>query len=137
MRRVAAIVMSLSLAACATDAPDTPSPYPPTVKPSPSSLVFDDTDTCESLRSQFDRRASNEAYLAKQAAVLDYERVFAAVIMLGVNLLALNSTTEALAEARGDLLAIRDELAARRCDPVPDVVFSRPSARTQGGSYFN
>lgn len=137
MRRAAAVVLGLALAACATDAPDTPSPYPPTVKPSPSTLVFGNTDTCETLRALFDRREGNEANLAKQAAVLDYERVFAAVIMLGVNLLALNRTTEALAEVRGDMLAIRGEMAARGCEPVPEVVFSTPSARTQGGSYFN
>ena len=63
MRRAAAVVLGLALAACATDAPDTPSPYPPTVKPSPSTLVFGNTDTCETLRALFDRREGNEANL--------------------------------------------------------------------------
>jgi len=123
------------LASCATDAPEGPSPYPPTVKPSPTTLTFDGTETCDSLAKRFLYAEGAEVNLAKQAAVLHYERGFATILMFGVNLLALSQTTDQLAAVRGNLIALRDEMVRRNCDDPPEVVFSTPSARTPGSLY--
>lgn len=136
MRRVGGLLAVIALlGACATDAPEGPSPYPPTVKPAPSTLTFDGAETCESLGKRFMYAEGAEANLAKQAAVLHYEQGFATILMLGVNLLALKQTTEQLAAVRGNLIAFRDEMKRRNCEIVPEVVFSTPSARTPGSLY--
>jgi hypothetical protein len=130
-----ALVLALTLAACATDAPDTPSPYPPTVKPALSKLVFTDEQTCEALGAEFERKQGWEAHAAKQVAVLHYELFPSAILMLGVNVLAFNRMKESLAETRGDLIAIRGEMLKDGCADIPEIVFSTPSARTPGSLY--
>lgn len=129
------LVAAILLGACATDAPEGPSPYPPTVKPTPSKLTFDGTETCEVLLTRFDTKEGTEAYFAKELAVMHYEMGVATILMLGVNVLAFNKMTEGLAEVRGDLIALRAEMQKRECEDVPDVVFSTPSARTAGSLY--
>ncbi len=136
MARVGGLLVAATLlGACATDAPEGPSPYPPTVKPTLSKLTFDGSETCERLRSRFDTKAGAEAYFAKQLAVMHYEMGFTTVLMLGVNVLAFNTMSESLAEVRGDLIALRAQMQTRECHDAPEVVFSTPSARTTGSPY--
>lgn len=136
MARVGGLLVAAALlGACATDAPEGPSPYPPTVKPTLSKLKFDGTETCELLRSRFDTKAGTEAYFAKELAVMHYEMGIATVLMLGVNVLAFNKMSEGLAEVRGDLIALRAEMQRHECQDAPEVVFSTPSARTPGSLY--
>ena len=63
---------------------------------------------------------------------MHYKMGGAAILMLGVNVLAFNKMNEGLAEVRGDLIALRAEMQRRECQDVPEVVFSTPSARTPG-----
>lgn len=67
--------------------------------------------------------------------MLHYEMRVAAVLMLGVNVLAFNKMSEGLAEVRGDLIALRGEMQRRERQDAPEVVFSTPSARTPGSLY--
>ncbi len=74
MARVGGLLVAATLlGACATDAPEGPSSYPPTVKPTLSKLTRDGTQTCELLRSWFDTKAGTEACFAKELAVMHHE----------------------------------------------------------------
>jgi hypothetical protein len=133
--RSVGVALAFLAASCATGAPiDKPNTFTPKIKPSPSKLVFNGSESCDLLKEQYNSTLREEGGIAHQAAIMDYERGLMFFLSVGTNLVTLDRLAKTLAEKRGDMVAIRDRMEERSCADIPELVFTNPAARDNTGN---